>query len=272
GKIVSRGFTLQFGFPVLSRYTRLLTSYTLEQSDYDSPTLASRFVCDNCTLSSLGLTLVRDTRIGLPFPTGGTMHRIGVAQTGGLLGGSGNFQRATFEGRWYVPLGQMGGRPGLGGGGVQFVLGVRGQIGFVWGDVGPHFRQLFSMGGTQYGIPLRGYEEFSITPQGYDPAAQGLRANTVDAFGGTYHAITSEVGARISQALYFALFIDAGNVWSQPREYNPTRVFRGAGISVSLLSPLGPIGLDYAYGFDRVDQFGNPDPGWKFHFRLGNIF
>jgi outer membrane protein insertion porin family len=155
---------------------------------------------------------------------------------------------------------------------VQFVLGLSGQIGFVWGDAGPHFRQLWSMGGTQYGIPLRGYEEFSITPQGYDPTASGLRANAVDAFGGSYHAITTEIGARISQALYFALFVDAGNVWANPREYNPTRVFRGAGVSVSLLSPLGPIGIDYAYGFDRVDQFGNPDPKWKFHFRLGNVF
>ena len=272
GRITSRGGTLQFGFPVFSRYTRLLTSYTLEQSNYDSPTLASRYVCNNCTLSSIGLTLVRDKRIGLPFPTGGTMHRIGVAQSGGPLGGSGNFQRATFEGRWYVPLGQLGAQQGLGSASIQFVLGIKAQIGFVWGDVGPHFRQLFSMGGTQYGIPLRGYEEFSITPLGYDPTAQGLRANTVDAFGGTYHALTTEVGMRLSQALYLALFIDAGNVWAHPRQYNPTRVFRGAGVSVSLLSPLGPIGLDYAYGFDRVDLFGNPDPGWKFHFRLGNIF
>jgi outer membrane protein insertion porin family len=273
GRITSRGGTIQFGFPVRgSRYTRLLASYTLEQSNYDSPTLASRYVCDNCTLSSIGLQIVRDTRIGLPFPTGGTMYRMGVAQTGGPLGGTGNFQRATFEGRWYVPLGQLGGQTGMGSSGIQFVLAIRAQMGFVWGDVGPHFRQLWSMGGTQYGIPLRGYDEFSITPQGYDPTASGLRANTVDAFGTTYHAITSEIGARISQALYLALFIDAGNVWSHPRQYNPTRVFRAAGVSVSLLSPLGPIGIDYAYGFDRVDPFGNPTPGWKFHFRLGNIF
>lgn len=273
GRITSRGGTIQFGFPVLgSRYTRLLTSYTLEQSNYDSPTLSSRYVCDNCTLSSIGVQLVRDVRIGLPFPTGGTLYRIGVAQNGGPLGGSGNFQRATFEGRWYVPLGQLGGSTGLGSSGIQFVLGLSAQVGFVWGDVGPHFRQLWSMGGTQYGIPLRGYEEFSITPQGFDPTASGLRANTVDAFGASYHKMTTEIGARISQALYFALFMDAGNVWASPREYNPTRVFRGAGISASLLSPLGPIGVDYAYGFDRVDQFGNPKPGWKFHFRLGNIF
>jgi outer membrane protein insertion porin family len=273
GRIQSRGGSLQFGFPVLgSRYTRLLTSYTVEQSDYDSPTLASRFTCRNCTLSSLGLTLVHDRRIGLPFPTAGTLHRVSVSQTGGPLGGSGDFKRATFEGRWYVPIGGLGGGAGFGSPGIQFVLGIGGQVGFVWGDVGPHFRQLFSMGGTQFGIPLRGYEEFSITPLGYDPSASSLRANTVDAFGASYHALTTEVGMRLSQALYFALFVDAGNVWAHPREYNPTRVFRGAGISVSLLSPLGPIGLDYAYGFDRVDQFGNRDPGWKFHFRLGNIF
>jgi outer membrane protein insertion porin family len=273
GRIRSRGGSLQLGFPVLgSRYTRLLTSYTLEQSDYDSPTLSSRFTCRNCTLSQVGLTLVRDRRIGLPFPTAGTLHRISVSQTGGPLGGSGNFRRATFEGRWYVPIGRLGGGVELGSAGIQFVLGMSAQLGFVWGDAGPHFRQLFSMGGTQFGIPLRGYEEFSITPFGYDPGASSLRANTVDAFGGAYHAMTTEVGMRLSQALYFALFIDAGNVWAHPREYNPTRLFRGAGISVSLLSPLGPIGLDYAYGFDRVDQFGNRDPGWKFHFRLGNIF
>lgn len=273
GRIRSRGGSLQLGFPVLgSRYTRLLASYTLEQSDYDSPTLASRYTCRNCTLSQVGLTLVRDRRIGLPFATGGTLHRISVSQTGGPLGGSGDFRRATFEGRWYVPIGRLGGGVELGSAGIQFVLGITAQAGFLWGDAGPHFRQLFSMGGTQFGIPLRGYEEFSITPFGYDPSASSLRANTVDAFGGAYHAMTTEIGMRLSQALYFALFIDAGNVWAHPREYNPTRVFRGTGISVSLLSPLGPIGLDYAYGWDRVDQFGNRDPGWKFHFRLGNIF
>jgi outer membrane protein insertion porin family len=66
--------------------------------------------------------------------------------------------------------------------------------------------------------------------------------------------------------------MDAGNVWASPGQYNPTRLFRGAGVGVSLLSPLGPIGIDYAYGFDRVNQAGNPDPGWKFHFKLGNFF
>ncbi len=270
GRINTRGGSLQFGFPFRgSRYTRIMTTYSLEQSQYDAPSLSSRFLGRNGILSSLGLSLVRDTRIGLPFATAGTLHRLSLAQNGGIIGGTGNFRRATFEGRWYAPLGQIGGSSELGSQGVQLVLGLTSKSGFVWGDVGPHFRQLFSMGGTQFGIPLRGYDEFSVTPLGFDPRASGYFANTVNAFGGAYQAFTGEIGARISQALYFSTFADAGNVWRSPAEFNPTRLFRGVGVGVNLLSPLGPIGIDYAYGFDRRDLAGNRDPGWKLHFKLG---
>ncbi len=273
GRITSRGLSVQFGFPILSsRNTRLQTSYSIEQSEFNSPTLSSRFTCGSCILSTAGLGIVRDTRIGLPFPVAGTMHQIRVTQNGGPLGGSGNFRRATFEGRWFAPLGRIGGTGQLGSEGIQLVLGMKSQSGFVWGDIGPHFRQLFSMGGTQFGIPLRGYEEFSITPLGFDAGASSFRANTVNAFGASYFQSTAEIGARFSSMLYLNTFFDAGNVWARPSQFNPTHLFRGAGIGVSLMSPLGPIGLDYAYGFDRRDLLGNRDPGWKLHFKLGNFF
>jgi outer membrane protein insertion porin family len=272
GRIRTRGGSVQLGFPFLgSRYTRVVTSYTLEESDYDSPTLSSRYRCTNCLLSAIGLGLVRDRRVDLPFATGGSFYETRFSLNGGFLGGDGNFRRLTGEGRWYAPLFQLGGA-GPGGGGVRFVLGFRTELGFVWGDAGPHFRQLFALGGTQYGIPLRGYDEFSVTPAGFDPTASGTSASTVDAFGASYLVSTTEFGMRVSQALYLSLFYDAGNVWDTPGQFSPTRLFRGAGIGVAVLSPLGPIGLDYAYGFDRVDLLGNPAPGWKLHFRLGNIF
>jgi outer membrane protein insertion porin family len=272
GRIDSRGVSFQLGLPWRkSRFTRLILSYTLQQDRYDSPTLESRFVCDGCVLSMASVSLVRDTRVGLPFPTGGTLHRFTLGQGGGILGGSGDFRRATFEGRWYTPLALIGGTSPLDAP-MAIVFGLRSQIGGVWGDAGPHFRQLFAMGGVQFGIPLRGYEEFSITPSGFDPLAEGQAASTVDAFGGAYFAGGAEVGFRMSQSIYLSVFFDAGNVWSSPRSMNPTRLFRGAGIGASLITPLGPIGIDYAYAFDRVDLFGNPDPTWKFHFRLGNIF
>ncbi|MGD8726868.1 MAG: outer membrane protein assembly factor BamA [Gemmatimonadales bacterium] len=273
GRINSRGGSIQIGFPLRgSRYTRLFASYSLEQSQYDSPTLSSRFFCENCLLSMATLTLVRDTRVGLPYPTGGVMHRVTLGQGGGPLGGQGNFRRLTFDGRWYAPIAQLGGDDPLGGGGMVVVGGLGAQTGFVWGDAGPHFRQLFSMGGTQFGIPLRGYEEFSITPLGFDPLSSGQQASTVNAFGGSYLALTGELGLRVSQSIYLSTFVDAGNVWANPGRFNPSRLFRGAGIGASLITPMGPIGIDYAYGFDKIDVFGNPDPGWKFHFRLGQYF
>ena len=127
------------------------------------------------------------------------------------------------------------------------------------------------MGGTQYGLPLRGYEEFAITPDGHDPLAGGSAARP-ESFGESYALFTVEAGARVSQSLYFSTFFDAGNVYRTPGQFDPTRLFRGGGVGVALISPLGPIGIDLAYGFDRVDRDLRPDPGWKLHFKLGNFF
>jgi outer membrane protein insertion porin family len=271
GTYRTRGGTIQLGFPLLgSRYTRIFPSYTLQQNQLESNTLSSVFYCRNCILSAVGLNLVRDTRVELPFPTGGVMHQIQLTHAGGFLGGSGDFQRATLEGRWYATLAQLG-AGGATSSAPKLVLGLTAKSGFVWGDVGPHFQQLFTLGGTQFGIPLRGYSEFSVTPQGYDPTAGTYTANAA-AFGRAYFVTTTEVGIRISQALYADGFLDAGNLWGSPGEFNPTRLFRGAGIGISVISPLGPLGLDYAYGFDRTDALGNPNPGWKLHFKLGNFF
>src|SRR2546425_2792499 len=97
------------------------------------------------------------------------MHQIGISQSGGILGGTGDFQRLDLEGRWYAPLGQLGGdRPGSSP--LKFVMGFTTRSGFVFGSA-PFFDQLFTMGGTQYGIPLRGYDEFSITPHRFYPKA-----------------------------------------------------------------------------------------------------
>ena len=41
---------------------------------------------------------------------------------------------------------------------------------------------------------------------------------------------------------------------------------------MALVSPLGPIGVDLAYGFDRIDATGKPNPGWQLHFKIGNFF
>ena len=156
-----------------SRYTRLFTSYSYQQVSYSegSEDLRARFSCVSCTRSTLGASLLRDTRVGLPFATGGSLTSISGEFNGGLLGGTGDYRKLGLEGRWYAPLGTLGGGGQLGAG-VQFVLGITAKSGFIFGDAGPFFTEMFSLGGVQYGIPLRGYEEFSITPDGFDPGGE----------------------------------------------------------------------------------------------------
>ena len=77
---------------------------------------------------------------------------------------------------------------------------------------------------------------------------------------------------RVNQMFYMDAFYDAGNIWRRPQDFNPTRLFRGAGVGVSVVSPLGPLGLDWAYGFDRRDVNGRLAPKWQLHFKLGQIF
>ncbi len=274
GRRRQEGGSLQLGFPFFgSRYTRVFASYGFQRIRFTegSQDIRARFRCSQCSRSTLGASLLRDTRIGLPFATAGAQTTVSLEANGGLLGGTGDYRKMDFEGRWYAPLGTLGGSVEDFGGGIRFVLGLTAKTGFIFGDAGPFFTELYSLGGTQFGIPLRGYEEFSVTPNGFDPGAGGNAANP-DAFGKAYAAFTVELGARISQSLYFSSFFDAGNVYRDARQYDPTRLFRGAGFGVAVISPLGPLGLDLGYGFDKLDAFGKPAPGWKLHFKLGQFF
>ncbi len=273
GRRRQTGGTLQIGFPFFSpRFTRLFASYGLQRVRYDqgSEEIQQAFVCNNCTRSTLGLRLLRDNRIGLPFPTAGTQLSVAGELNGGFLGGTGDYQKVDVEGHWYAPLGTIGGN-GPFGGGVQLVLGFTAKSGFIFGNASNFPFEQYSLGGVQFGIPLRGYDEFSITPDGFDPSAGGDRASP-QAFGKSFAAFTVETGARLNQSFYVSTFLDAGNVYRTSRQWDPTRLFRGAGVGVALVSPLGPIGVDLAYGFDKKDINGKPNPGWMFHIKVGNFF
>ena len=233
------GGSIQLGLPFFgSRYTRLFGTYGLQRIRYSdgSEDIQKNFVCNNCTRSTLGTTLLRDTRVGLPFATGGSQTTLTGELNGGFLGGTGHYQKVDVEGRWYAPLGTLGGSGNQFGGGVQFVLGLTAKSGFVFGDAHNFFTELYTLGGVQFGVPLRGYTECSVTPNGYDASAGGSSCSPA-AFGKSYASFTVEAGARVSQALYLSTFLDAGNVYRTARQYDPTRLYRGAGVGVALVSP-----------------------------------
>ena len=274
GGIIRTGGQIQLGFPVpQSLYTRLFVSYGGEKVKYTSDGFLSTVAnaCKNCFRSTLGFTATHDTRTGLPFPADGGMQTFNAQFNGGPLGGTAQFQRYTTELRSFAPVGRIGGSL-LGSEPMTFIVGLSTRAGAVFGDPGPFFStQAFALGGTQYGEQLRGYDEFSITPNGFDPGGDQNTASR-GSFGNAFFVGTAELGLRINQSLYLNTFFEGGNVWNKPREFDPTRLFRSVGFGVATLSPLGPLGVDVGYGFDKVDLTGRPAPGWKLHFKLGQFF
>jgi len=274
GEARRTGGQIQLGFPVPnSLYTRLYLSYGGEGVKYSGGGLLGTVSneCRRCFRSTLGLTGTHDTRVGLPFATEGGIQSVTSEFNGGPLGGTASYQRFTTELRSYAPIGHIGGSV-LGGQPMVFVAGLTARAGAIFGDTGPFFySQAFTLGGTQYGEPLRGYSEFAIGPNGFDPTAEDTQAKRTS-FGNAFFVGTAELGLRLSQAIYLNTFFEGGNVWARPGEFDPTRLFRSAGFGVSTLSPLGPLGVDLGYGFDKVDAAGSPAPGWKLHFKLGQFF
>ena len=66
----------------------------------------------------------------------------------------------------------------------------------------------------------------------------------IQRLGNAYFSATAEYAIRFNDNLSVSAFYDAGNLWSDPLEADPSRLFRGAGLGVQLVTPFGPLGLD----------------------------
>ncbi len=111
-------------------------------------------------------------------------------------------------------------------------------------------------------IALRGYENGSLSSygrEGYAYTRMGLE-------------LRYPLMLETSTSIYALGFVEAGNAWTEVKEFNPFELKRSAGIGVRIFLPMiGMMGIDWAYGFDKVhgsDQYG----GSQFHFILGQEF
>jgi outer membrane protein insertion porin family len=260
------GTSVRFGLPVPTdrRFSRVFLGYQISRTSYRDfgDTGSDIFGLPPGLLSTASISLLRNTLDSPVFPTVGTRHELRAELSGGPLGGDGNFQKYTARGHWWTPVGQLGGsQPGVRP--VRMALGLSAEFGAITGDASGFPFERFWMGGVQFGEKVRGYDETTITPVGYLPRGVGALS---DRLGNAFVRLSAEYAVRFTDAVSISLFGDAGNLWREPQEVNPTRLFRGAGIGVQLVTPFGPMGLDYAYGFDRAE------PGWQLHFTFGQGF
>jgi outer membrane protein insertion porin family len=262
------GAATRVGIPMpRDRFSRFNVGYSLSRTTYeefDEGQAETLFSLPPGVQSTLTLGISRMALDHPLFPTVGTRMEVGADLSGGPLGGDGDFQKYSVNGAWYVPVGSLGGgQPGTRP--IRFTLGLSMEAGALFGDASRFPFERFWMGGVQFGRPLRGYEETTITPRGFIPrGASGVALQ--DRFGDAYMRLSAEYAVRFTDNISVGAFYDAGNVWRNPSEMNPTRLARGAGLGLMLVTPFGPLGLDYAYGFDK-DQ-----PGWQMHFKFGQGF
>lgn len=267
------GGFFELGIPIFHvRNTRLFGGYSLfrdEVDDLDAIGLGpgSEGLITQGTRSTLSLRMVRDTRGGGLFPTSGSRNSISFRKTGGFLGGDGDYNKWDFTSEWFANVGRIGGGPGKVP--IELVAGLSFQAGLITGD-NPFFVERYYVGGTQVGQQLRGYEEATVTPFGHIP--RNAPVNSLARVGESFFTTSATFGVKLTDNIFASAFLDAGNTWARASELNPTDLLVGTGLGVSLVTPFGPIGLDYAYGFDRRDVLGRPDPGWQLHFRFGRLF
>ena len=260
------GMNTRFGFPwPKSRLSRVFVGYGLSRTKYEQFADAddtSLFGRPPGVQSQLTLGVTRQTLNHPLFPTAGTRQNVNVETNGGLLGGDGQFTRVLADATWWIPIAAGGMGEGGTPGALSFALGLTIKGGAVFGDASAFPFDRFWMGGVQFGQNLRGYSETSITPSGYFPE-RTAGINDIERLGDAFMTVTAQYAVRMGGQLGLSFFYDAGNVWRKPGDFDPTRMFRGAGVGLSIVTPFGPIGLDYAYGFDKTA------PGWQFHFRMG---
>ena len=174
------------------------------------------------TTRSIILQHVTDTRDNVYFPTMG--GRVALTGEVGGLGGDFDFRKADIEDQRYFKAGK------------NQVWALRGQYGWGDGDISEYAR--FKVGGQS---SLRGYRD--------------------DQFRGEHMFLaTLEYRFPIVSKVQGALFTDWGSAWES--DLWPDDIHGSVGIGMSLVTPLGPVRLDYGRG----------DDGGRVHFSVGGTF
>jgi outer membrane protein insertion porin family len=216
--------------------------------------------------------LTRNSLDNPMFPSRGSRLQLSV-ELAPPLGDLVQYHKWRFKTNWNVPLGG------------DFSIGVSSDYGYIGSITGEDVRfQRFELGGSPFDYGGYNYGTDPVFMRGYPARALGPREER----GGDFQSVggriltkyTSELRwkAVSSQQLQAApyLFLDAGNTWSSFQTFNPSQLYRSAGVGVKLFLPIvGMIEFNYGYNFDTFDPIQSNEtgePGWRFQFSLGQGF
>jgi outer membrane protein assembly complex protein YaeT len=207
------------------------------------------------TRSAVSLEAVRNTTNSLLDARQGYLLSGHLEQAGKWLGGSYDYYELTTEARAYRSLGR-----GLIAAG-QARLGSIDAFSDQESGV-PFFKRYFLGGATN----LRGWGRFEVSPL----------VDGVTVGGASFLNLSTELRAPVWGNFGAVLFLDAGNVWKNPWDFNLNDLRYDIGPGVRYKSPVGPFRLDIGYQLNPVPNLlvnGKTQPRRiRFHFSIGQAF
>lgn len=212
---------------------------------------------------TIGGTISRQNIDNPIFPSNGSNLMLNVELSGGpFLPGNVDYLKINFKTEWYKRLFNSN----------RITFYTSSEIGYidelVSGTTIQPF-EFFWMGGNGLvyaTTPLRGYDDRSIGPKQDNGDVVGSRVML------KYSAELRAALALEPIPIYILAFAEAGNVFLDLRKTDFFNLKRSIGLGARLLiQPVGLIGFDYGYGFDRPSVDGE-DPQWIFHFQFGRGF
>lgn len=129
----------------------------------------------------------------------------------------------------------------------------------------------YSTGYAEETIGLRGYDNGSISQS----AAAKAGIGSYNAYAYDRFSLELRYPFLLGNTTIYGLgFVEAGNSWYNTSDFNPFDMKRSAGVGIRIFLPMvGLMGIDWAYGFDKVFTGSRWEKGGSnFHFILGQEF
>ena len=208
--------------------------------------------------SSFSFDVGRNTTNNVLDARRGSVAAMHVEHAGEYFGGDYKYFELNGEARHYIAIAN------------RAVVAVRARGGSIDG-IGetpeslnvPFYKRYFLGGSTN----LRGWGRYEVSP---------LSGSGLPIGGQSFVNFSAEARVPIWRNLSGVVFLDGGNVWSNPWDFDLKDLRYDVGPGLRYMTPIGPIRADLGYQLNPIPGLlvnGEPEPRqFRFHISIGQAF
>ena len=257
------GLGMNYGIP-LTEYDfirfNLNYEHTKIKTTDDTPQEIDRFLAENGDdygMFLLSSSYSHDTRDRTIFPNEGNLQRFRLEAT--VPGSDLDYYKTSYRSLWFWPINDT------------YTFSTMADVAYGDGYGGtselPFFERYYA-GGIR---SVRGYDSNSLGPLSTPREGRGTVG---DPFGGNFRLLANAQiyfpapFAKDNKSARMSLFFDAGNVFSDPDDFEASELRTSVGLSFEWLTPVGPLVFSLA---DPINDKPGDDKQ-SFQFSIGGVF